>query len=72
MKYQYVTVDFPDIFSDYRIILGKDWWSLSNDLFYQLQSRPPKLEEYFTFIQMSAEFCHLLPLHRPWALANST
>ena len=39
-EYQYVTVDFPDIFSDYKIILGKDLWSLLNDLFYQLQSRP--------------------------------
>ena len=31
-EYQYVTVDFPDIFSDYKIILGKDWWSLPNEL----------------------------------------
>ena len=34
---QYVRFDFPDIFSDYEIILEKDWWSLSNKLFYQLQ-----------------------------------
>ena len=56
-EYQYVTVDFPDIFSDYKIILGKDWWPISNNLFYRLQSRPPKIRRVFSvFIRCQLNF----------------
>ena len=44
---QYIDLHFPDIFEEYKIIPYKDKWAISNTLFFQLQGRPPKLEEYF-------------------------
>ena len=53
---EYVMLDFPDIFASYRVILGRDLWPMPNKLFYQLQSRPPKLEEYFGFYRCQLNF----------------
>ena len=55
-QHQYVTLDFPDIFSDYKIIVGRDYWPMPNKLFYQLQMRPLKLEEYFGFYRCQLNF----------------
>ena len=55
-EYQYVTVDFPNIFSDYQMERLNDWWPMPNKLFYKLQMRPPKLEEYFGFYRCQLNF----------------
>ena len=53
---QYVTLDFPNIFEDYKIVREKDKWAISNTLFSQLQSRPPKLYEYFHMYRCQLNF----------------
>ena len=27
-QHEYVRFEFPDIFTDYKIIIAKDWWAL--------------------------------------------
>ena len=55
-EHQYISLDFPDVFKDYKIVVNKDAWKLGMNLFNELHRRPPRLDEYFKFYRCQLKF----------------